>query len=88
MNNSPKFTSGQWSIEVERPNGFTVYSLVNTQGAEYGAESKANASLIAAAPRMYNLLHSIWSKTDPSKDYELCKQISNILDKVDRGEHE
>ena len=41
------------------------------------------ATLIAAAPEMYELLHAIWAKTDPSKDPKTCRAIANLLDQVD-----
>ena len=56
---------------------------VATMKGEFELEKQANARLIAAAPEMYELLHAIWAKTDPSKDPKTCRAIANLLDQVD-----
>ena len=56
---------------------------VATMKGEFELEKQANARLIAAAPEMYELLHAIWAKTDPSKDPKTCRAIANLPDQVD-----
>lgn len=57
-----------------------------SKSTEYGGleQAEANARLIAAAPEMYELLHAIWAKTDPSKDPKTCRAIANLLDRIDQ----
>jgi hypothetical protein len=58
--NKTQHTPGPWRIGTsDREQGYTMYYLENTQGAEFGAETESNARLIAAAPEMLDALRFV-----------------------------
>jgi hypothetical protein len=50
-----KVTSGLYGPNIESEDGYAIAHMINGEGSDY----KANARLIAAAPKMYELLDKL-----------------------------
>jgi hypothetical protein len=84
----PKYTKGPWKVSCQFGGATEIKSFHTITDSENRlfvalADTRASANLIAAAPEMYELLHAIWAKTDPSKDPKTCRAIANLLDRID-----
>lgn len=82
MKNS-KHTPGPW-IQYNYKGDVHICKPAPTPGtiAVLGpASAERNAALISAAPEMYDLLHALWAKTDPSNPDS--QRIAKILDAID-----
>lgn len=89
---APKHTPGPWTI-LPASNGNTsswglslnikefVDAYNNDAPAVNEDMSRANARLIAAAPEMYQLLHQLWAKLDPTN--RDCRIIAELLDRIE-----
>ena len=85
----PKNTKGPWVIAkdnqtIKSDETYICRIRYPFSPIDENDEIAANARLIAAAPEMYELLHAIWAKTDPSKDPKTCRAIANLLDRIDQ----
>ncbi len=85
----PKYTKGPWKVSCQFGGATEIKSFHTITDSENRlfvalADTRASANLIAAAPEMYELLHAIWAKTDPSKDPKTCRAIANLLDRIDQ----
>lgn len=79
----PKHTKGPWKLRAALSGVDYVVLDAQKQIVAKVLLNPEDAKLIAAAPEMYELLHAIWAKTDPSKDPKTCRAIANLLDQVD-----
>jgi len=83
-----KVTSGLYGPNIESKDGYVLAFIINGEGSDY----KANARLIAAAPRMYELLdeaRKIVRDMPPDWNYQwdvLAMAIRNLLDEIDGQE--
>lgn len=66
----PKWTKAPWTVETcwSQETGAAFY-LKEQQGNEDSAEAQANASLIAAAPDLYEALRAIISDLPAKRDW-------------------
>lgn len=78
-----KVTSGLYGPNIESEDGYAIAHMINGEGSDY----KANARLIAAAPRMYELLSNIYQAQRNYQRWEgFTTQIKNIMDEIDGKE--
>ena len=82
-----KFTKGEWSIKEAAPLtcAWTFdFEKMNLGVSIENEEFEANTSLIASAPEMYDILHSIENDDDKIPPF-LWDKIQAVLSKA-RGE--
>lgn len=89
-----KFTKGNWNLfkgnsgylELSTDFGDEIISWQGFDGVPFcDKEKEANANLIAAAPEMYDMLHSIENDANQIPPF-LWDKIQSVLAKA-RGEH-
>lgn len=75
---TPEVDTGGWQIEARKYTGEVHYII---EGAEETPdEGEANASLIAAAPRMYRALKTIVQRMDEYRENPSVDELTPIED--------
>jgi hypothetical protein len=72
-----KVTSGMWRIDPQKLSRVVDRCGLPVASVEAEAEANANASLIAAAPDMFELLESL--EVNPSLPEEVVEEIKIVL---------
>ena len=108
MNKSAQFTPGPWTVQDSTDNDddttLTIYASKDEasiaimdafeNGCECFSEIRANAALIAAAPAMYEALHSALNNVDRLGDVRSAyratwiKQVTKLLAQAEGRHHE
>lgn len=84
-----KVTSGLYGPNIESEDGYAIAHMINGEGSDY----KANARLIAAAPKMYELLaeaRKIVRDMPPDWNYKwdtLAMAIKNLMEEIEGEEN-
>jgi len=82
-----KVTSGLYGPNIESKDGYVLAFIINGEGSDY----KANARLIAAAPKMYELLAEARKivrdgKFDSPKGTEWAIDVRDLIREIDGQE--
>jgi hypothetical protein len=90
---APAFTPGPWTVESRVAFGKNDYAVSPASGNDgfvaaltHGPDAKANASLIAAAPELYEALERINDTADIALDIDWIRRISRAALAKARGE--
>lgn len=88
-----KFTKGEWRVQIEQPYPHTPSQILTVVTDDFdvvcvphGIRNQHDATLISAAPAMYNLLERLTNPNNCKKDIiHLLGEADNLLAKA-RGE--